>query len=203
MRKIVVLTFVSMDGVMQAPGGPQEDTSGDFRLGGWTVPYFDEVVVEEMGRQMGHRFDLLLGRRTYDLFASYWPHATGPAADAINEATKYVATTRPLSVDWKNTVRLEGDAAGAIRALKEGSGPQIQVHGSGALIQTLLEHDLADEFWLKIFPVTLGGGRRLFGEGTRPAGFALVQSGTSPSGVILARYARAGEVRTGSVPPPS
>src|SRR5262245_35829089 len=138
MRKINVLTFVTMDGVMQAPGGPEEDSSGGFRHGGWLVGYFDDFVGQEMTKQMGNGFDLLLGRRTYDIFASHWPHVTDPGADLINNATKYVATNRPLSTDWKNTaVRLEGDVVEAIRKLKSGSGPEIQVHGSGTLIQTL------------------------------------------------------------------
>jgi dihydrofolate reductase len=198
MRKINVLTFLTMDGIMQAPGGPEEDTSGGFRHGGWSFGYFDEFVGQEMGRQMGHGFDLLLGRRTYDIFASHWPHESDPTADVINDATKYVATNRPISTDWKKTVRLEGDVVEAIRKLKEGSGPELQVHGSGALIQTLLKNDLVDELWLKIFPVTLGSGRRLFAEGTACAGFELLESSASPSGVILAKYRRAGEVKSGS-----
>ena len=197
MRKIYVLTFLSMDGVMQGPGGPDEDTSGGFRHGGWTVGYFDDFVGQEMAKQVGHKFDMLLGRRTYEIFAGYWPHAKGDIADPINNATKYVATNRPLTTDW-NTVRLEGDAAEAVRKLKAGSGPELQVHGSARLIQTLLEHDLVDELWLKIFPVTIGSGRRLFAEGTTHAGFELVESSTSPSGVIVAKYKRAGEVKSGS-----
>src|SRR5262245_59342687 len=136
MRKINVLTFVSLDGVMQGPGGPEEDTSGGFRRGGWTVGYFDDAVGQEMGKQMGHKFDLLLGRRTYEIFASYWPKVEGPIGDPINSATKYVATNRPLTKDW-NTVRLEGEVVEAIRKLKAGSGPELQVHGSAGLIQTL------------------------------------------------------------------
>jgi len=198
MRKINVLTFVTMDGIMQAPGGPEEDTSGAFRHGGWSVGYFDDVVGQEMAQEMGHGFDMLLGRRTYDIFASYWPHASDPGADLINKATKYVATHRPVPRDWGNTVRLEGDVVDAIRKLKEGSGPELQVHGSGTLIQTLLKHDLVDELWLKIFPVTIGAGRRLFAEGTAYAGFTLLGSSASPSGVIIAKYRRAGDVKSGS-----
>ena len=199
MRKINVLTFMSLDGVMQGPGGPEEDTSGGFNRGGWTVGYFDEVVGQEMTKQMGHEFDLLLGRRTYDIFASFWPHAADPMAEPINRATKYVATNRPLSTDWSKTaVRLEGDVAESIRKLKNGSGREIQVHGSGTLIQTLLQKDLVDELWLKIFPVTVGSGRKLFAEGTAHAGFELVESRVSPSGVIIARYRRAGAVKAGS-----
>jgi dihydrofolate reductase len=200
MRNINVLTFVSLDGVMQGPGGPEEDTSGEFRHGGWTVGYFDDSLGQEMGKEMGHKFDLLLGRRTYDIFASHWPKVTEVGADlGINKATKYVATHRPLATDWdKTAVRLEGDVAEAIRKLKAESGPELQVHGSGGLIQTLLANDLVDELWLKIFPVTLGSGRKLFADGTRYAGFALVESSTSPSGVIVAKYRRSGEVRSGS-----
>ena len=200
MRNIYVLTFVSMDGVMQGPGGPDEDTSGGFRHGGWTVGYFDDFVGQEMMKEMGHPFDLLLGRRTYDIFASHWPKVTEPGADlGINKARKYVASHRPLSTDWDGTAtRLEGDIAEAVRELKAGSGPELQVHGSGTLIQTLLENDLVDELWLKIFPVTIGSGRRLFEGGTRYAGFALVESSTSPNGVIVGRYRRAGDVKSGS-----
>lgn len=197
MRNINVLTFLTMDGVMQGPGGPEEDTSNGFRRGGWSVGYFDEAVGQEMARQMGHPFDLLLGRRTYEIFASHWPRVKDPMADVINNATKYVATNRPLTKDWK-TVRLEGDVVAALRRLKEASGPELQVHGSGTLIQTLLQNDLVDELWLKIFPVTLGSGRRLFADGTAYAGFELLESRASASGVILAKYRRAGDVKSGS-----
>lgn len=203
MRNINVLTFVTMDGVMQAPGHPDEDTSGGFRHGGWLPAYFDEFVGEEMTRELGHEFDLLLGRRTYDIFASHWPRVTDPSADTINNATKYVATHRPLSYDWKGTaIRLEGDVVDAIRELKNGTGRELQVHGSSTLIQTLLENDLVDELWLKIFPVTIGSGRKLFADGTALAGFALLESSASPSGVIVAKYKRAGDVKFGSVEPP-
>ena len=200
MRKINVLTFLTMDGVMQGPGGPEEDTSNGFNRGGWSVGYFDEAVGQEMGKQMGQKFDLLLGRRTYEIFKSYWPQQKDPTGDAINSATKYVATNRPVGTDW-NTVRLEGDVADAIRKLKAGSGPQLQVHGSATLIQTLLKADLVDELWLKIFPVTIGSGRRLFADGTSYAGFELIESSASPSGVILAKYRRAGDVKSGSFLP--
>jgi dihydrofolate reductase len=200
MRKINVLTFMTMDGVMQGPGGPEEDTSNGFNRGGWSVGYFDEAVGKEMGKQMGEKFDLLLGRRTYEIFKSFWPQQKDPTGDAINSATKYVATNRPVGTDW-NTVRLEGDVADAIRKLKAGSGPQLQVHGSATLIQTLLKADLVDELWLKIFPVTVGSGRRLFADGTSYAGFELIESSASPSGVILAKYRRAGDVKSGSFLP--
>jgi dihydrofolate reductase len=200
MRQINVLTFLSLDGVMQGPGAPEEDRSGGFSRGGWSVGYFDDAVGQEMGKEMGRPFDLLLGRRTYDIFASHWPRVTEPGADmGINKARKYVATNRPLSTSWEGTaVRLDGDVADAVRKLKAGSGPELQVHGSGTLIQTLLGADLVDELWLKIFPVTIGSGRRLFAEGTRYAGFALVETSASPSGVIVAKYRRAGDVKAGS-----
>ncbi len=199
MRKIIVLSFISLDGVMQAPGGPEEDTSGGFRYGGWTVPYFDEFAGKLMSEQMGHPFDLLLGRKTYEIFASYWPHHPEEGA-ALNKAVKFVVSTgaSKISQDWDRTVVLTGDVVEQIRKLRAGDGPELQVHGSGNLIQTLLKNDLVDELWLKIFPVTLGGGKRLFVEGTIPAAFKLRNSATSPKGVIVADYERSGEVRAGS-----
>jgi dihydrofolate reductase len=198
MRKLIVLTFVSLDGVMQAPGGPEEDESGGFKYGGWTVPYFDAPAGEEMDRQMNHPFDLLLGRKTYDIFAGYWPkHTEGPAA-SLNRAHKYVASRKPIELGWENSTQLEGDAADAVRKLKSGDGPELQVHGSGDFIQTLLKNALVDELWLKIFPVTLGGGKRLFEEGTSPAAFKVVKATTMPSGVIFASYVRDGDVKTGT-----
>ena len=197
MRKIVVLTFVTLDGVMQAPGGPTEDTSGNFTLGGWTVPYFDEFLGQVMAEQMGQPFDLLLGRKTFEVFASYWPDHPEEGA-GINAATKYVASNTLNRHAWQKTVFLKGNVAEEIKQLKQADGPDLQVHGSSQLIQALLEHDLVDEFWLKIFPVTLGTGKRLFGQGTIPAAYALVESKTSPVGVIIATFKRAGEVQTGS-----
>ena len=197
MRKIVVLTFVTLDGVMQAPGGPTEDTSGNFTLGGWTVPYFDEFLGQVMAEQMGQPFDLLLGRKTFEVFASYWPDHPEEGA-GINAATKYVASNTLTRHAWQKTVFLKGNVAEEIKQLKQADGPDLQVHGSSQLIQALLEQDLVDEFWLKIFPVTLGTGKRLFGQGTIPAAYALVESKTSPVGVIIATFKRAGEVQTGS-----
>jgi dihydrofolate reductase len=197
MRKIIVLTFVTLDGVMQGPGGPTEDTSGNFTLGGWTVPYFDEFLGQVMTEQMSQPFDLLLGRKTFEIFASYWPHHPEEGA-GINNATKYVASNTLTSHEWSKSVFLNGNVAEEIKKLKGEDGPDLQVHGSGELIQTLLEHDLVDEFWLKIFPVTLGMGKRLFDQGTIPASYTLVDSKTSPSGVIVATLKRAGEVKTGS-----
>ena len=198
MRKIIVLSFITLDGVMQAPGGPTEDTSGDFEYGGWTVPYVDDFLGQVMSEQMGRPFDLLLGRRTYEIFASYWPHQTNPVASAFNEATKYVASTTATEYEWEKTVFLNENVVDQIKKLKEEDGPELQVHGSGNFIQTLLEHDLVDELWLKIFPITLGKGKRLFDKGTIPASFTLVESKTSPRGVIIADFKRAGEVETGS-----
>ena len=197
MRKLVVLTFVSLDGVMQAPGGKGEDPSGGFDLEGWTVPYFDEMLGEEMGKQMGQPFDLLLGKKTYDIFASYWPEHP-EEGDGINKATKYVVSDEPVNTDWKETVHIQGDVVAEIKKVKGQDGPMLQVHGSSNLIQTLLKNDLVDEFWLKIFPVTLGKGKRLFGEGTIPAAFKLIESSVSPSGVIVVSYKRDGEVKLGS-----
>jgi dihydrofolate reductase len=197
MRKTIVLTFLSLDGVMQGPGGPTEDTSGNFTLGGWTVPFFDEFLGAVMTEQMDHPFDLLLGRKTFEIFASYWPDHEEEGA-GINKATKYVASNTLTAHDWKESVFLHGDLVEEIKKLKEQHGPELQVHGSANFIQTLLEHDLVDEFWLKIFPVTLGTGKRLFDNGTIPASYTLVDSKSSPSGVIVATLKRAGDIKTGS-----
>lgn len=196
MRKIIVLTFVSLDGVMQAPGGKGEDPAGGFNLEGWTVPYFDESLGSEMGKQMGQPFDLLLGRKTYDIFAGYWPQQGDD--DPINIAKKYVVTNQVVKADWKETIPITGDVVAGIKRLKQQDGPMFQVHGSSDLIQTLLANDLVDELWLKIFPVTLGKGKRLFGKGVIPAAFKLLESHTTPSGVIVASYQRDGEVKTGT-----
>ena len=195
MRKIIVLSFISLDGVMQGPGGPTEDTSGGFTHGGWTVPYFDESVGETMGEQMGQPFDLLLGRKTFEIFASYWPQQS---ENPFEGTTKYVVSNTLTEHSWEKSVFLAGDVVEKIRALKQEEGPDLQVHGSGNLIQTLLKHDLVDELWLKIFPVTVGPGKRLFGEGTIPAAYTLSDTKFSPSGVIIASFKRAGDVRTGS-----
>lgn len=197
MRKIIVLSFITLDGVMQAPGGPEEDTSGNFTHGGWTVPYFDEFVGKIMGEQMSKPFALLLGRKTFDIFASYWPQHE-ENWPGINEVTKYVASTTLTHHSWNNSVFLKGNIIEEIKKIKEQEGPDIQVHGSGALIQTLLKNDLVDELWLKIFPITIGKGKRLFAEGTIPAAFELTSTQVSPKGVIFANYRRSGEVKTGS-----
>ncbi|MBE7556160.1 MAG: dihydrofolate reductase family protein [Anaerolineales bacterium] len=197
MRKIIVLSFITLDGVMQAPGGPTEDTSGNFTHGGWTVPYFDNFLGQIMGEQMSKPFDLLLGRKTFEIFASYWPQHP-EEWPGINDATKYVASNTLTTHEWNKSVFLKGNVVDEIKKLKQQEGPDLQVHGSGNLIQTLLKHDLVDEFWLKIFPVTLGPGKRLFGEGTMSGAFSLHEAKTSPLGVIVASYKRAGEVKTGS-----
>ncbi len=197
MRKITVLTFMSLDGVMQAPGGPEEDPAGRFKLGGWTVPYFDDGLGEAMGAQMTPPFDLLLGRKTYDVFASYWPHHEEEGAE-LNQATKYVVSREARQLAWGPAHLITGDVVSEIQTLKNEEGPMLQVHGSSELIQTLLKHNLVDDLWLKIFPVTLGRGKRLFGDGAVPAAFTLVESKATPAGVIVASYARAGEVKTGS-----
>ncbi len=201
MRKLVVLTFVSLDGVMQAPGGPKEDTSGGFKYGGWSAGYWDDTLGAEMGRQMSEPFDLLLGRKTYEIFAAYWPDAKQDLeiADKFNKCTKFVASKKLKKLDWKNSVLLKGDVAKEVKKIKSEDGPELQVHGSGKLIQTLLKNDLVDELRLKIFPITLGKGKKLFAEGTIPAGFKLVESKVSTTGVIVATYQRAGDVKTGTM----
>jgi len=197
MRKIIVLTFITLDGVMQGPGGPEEDDSANFKYGGWTVPYFDESLGEVMTEQMNHPFDLLPGRKTFEIFAAYWPHHEEEGV-GINKATKYVASNTLTTHEWKESVFFSGDVPKEIEVLKQGDGPDLQVHGSSNFIQTLLAHDLVDEFWLKIFPVTLGVGKRLFDQGTIPASYRLVESKSLPSGVIIANFKRAGDVKTGS-----
>jgi dihydrofolate reductase len=199
MRKLNVLTFVTMDGVMQAPGGSIEDPSGGFAYGGWLVPYFDDVLGQTMAEQMSKPFDLLLGRKTFEIFASYWPNHAEEGPE-INRATKYVVSNTMKSHEWQKSVFLSGNVVDAIKKLKAEDGLDLQVHGSANLIQTLLKHDLVDELWLKIFPVTLGTGKRLFAEGTIPKAFKVTESKLTPSGVIIASYVRAGEVVTGEVP---
>jgi dihydrofolate reductase len=198
MRKIEVLTMVSLDGVMQAPGGPDEDTSGDFKYGGWTFPYVDESFNPIINAELSVPFDLLLGRKTYEIFAAYWPKQTGAIADPFNKSTKYVVSGSSPKLTWEKSVLVDGDVAAKLKELKSSDGPMLQVHGSGNLLQTLFKNDLVDELRLRIFPVTLGKGKRLFAEGTIPAAFELLDSQTLASGVILANYKRAGEVKTGS-----
>lgn len=198
MRKIIIQEFITLDGVMQAPGGPDEDTSSGFKYGGWTAPYFAEVD-EEAGKFMQRvmeSVDLLLGRKTFDIFANYWPeHAD--KWPGINEVTKYVASTTTDTSSWQNSVFLKN--VEDIKKLKNSEGGVLKVIGSGNLAQTLFKHDLVDEMWLMTFPITLGTGNRLFGEGTIPAAFSLTDSLVTKNGIVFANYKRAGEVRTGTV----
>lgn len=196
MRILAVNTFMSLDGVVQAPGGPDEDPTGGFAFGGWAVPYFDD----EMMRQMANAdpYDLLLGRRTYEIFAAHWPYDEGPIADRLNSIRKHVASTTLEQVDWNNSTLIAGDVAEYVARLKSEDGPEIQVHGSPGLIQTLLERDLIDQFRLWIFPVVLGAGKRFFGDGTIPAGLRLVDSKVTNTGVTVNTYERAGGVEPGS-----
>jgi dihydrofolate reductase len=204
MRKLVVTTFVTMDGVMQAPGGPGEDPSDGFRYEGWLVPHFDE----DMGAQIDEWFapaqDFLLGRRTYEIFYGSWPKMrdeNNPVSVALNDKTKHVASRTLSSVEWETARLLDGDVPDAIRRLKEEDGGELQVHGSAGLIQTLLREDLVDELRLIVFPVTLGEGKRLFGEGASPRSWRLTASKTTSRGAVIASYERAGEVETGSIGP--
>ena len=199
MRQLIVSTFVTLDGVMQAPGGPQEDDSGGFEFGGWSVNYWDEPMGEVMGEAMGRPFDLVLGRRTYDIFAAHWPHAVDdPGAKPLNEATKYVASRGRPTLEWQNSVLIAGDVAEGVAALKLQDGPELQVHGSGNLIQTLLRHGLIDRYRLWVFPLVIGSGKRLFADGTIPSGLKLVDSTVSTTGVVIGTYEPAGEIVAGS-----
>ena len=202
MRKLIVSTFLTIDGVMQAPGGPGEDDSGGFALGGWSVNYWDEQMGQIMGEAMSVPFDLLLGRRTYDIFAAYWPHASEEAgAKPLNDATKYVASRSHPTLDWGPSVLIERDAAEGIAALKQEDGPELQVHGSANLIQTLLRNNLVDEYRLWVFPLVIGSGKRLFADGTIPSGLKLVDTKVSTTGVVIGTYEPAGEIVTGSFAP--
>jgi dihydrofolate reductase len=210
MRKVVVGAFVSLDGVMQAPGGPEEDPSGGFQHGGWTVPYWDDVTSAAMGETFSVPFDLLLGRKTYDIFAAHWPYVQlDPKAsdfDALNveiaqrfnAITKYVATHRPESLTWQNSRGLGKDVVATVRELKKQDGPTLLTQGSSQLVHQLFAHDLVDELRVLTYPLVLGRGKRLFGTDAAPAAFQLVTSKVSPNGAMIATYARAGEVKTGS-----
>ena len=200
MRKIVAGAFVSLDGVMQAPGGPEEDPTQGFEVGGWTVPYWDEPMGQFMDVCFSQPFDLLLGRKTYEIFAAHWPFVgeDDPIGKAFNEVTKYVATSSTAPLSWKNSVALKGDVAAEIARLKQGDGPTLLTQGSSVLLQTLLAHDLIDEFRLLTFPLVLGPGKRLFGHGTKAGALELVESRVSTTGVTMGVYARAGTVKTGT-----
>jgi len=197
MRKLIVIEFITLDGVIQGPGAPTEDTSGGFTYGGWEFPLGDDVVGAAIQKQLNLPFDLLLGRKTFDIWAPYWPKH-GDIWPKVNTATKYVASNTLTSSDWQPTVFLNGDIAEKIRQLKQQPGPDLHVYGSANLVQTLMKHDLIDEFWLKIYPITLGTGKRLFVDGTIPAAFKVTESQVSPNGIIIVNYARAGAVATGS-----
>lgn len=200
MRRLIAATFLSLDGIMQAPGAAEEDPTNGFGYGGWTVPHWDDAMGEAVGETFAEPFDLLLGRKTYEIFAAHWPYAGNddPVAIAFNAATKHVAAGPDTPLDWARSERLQGDAASAVAALKQGDGPDLLLQGSSDLIQTLLGADLIDEFRLMIFPLVLGSGKRLFGDGTIPAVFRLERSSVSSTGVLMATYIRAGDVQTGS-----
>ena len=196
MRNLIVIEFVTLDGVIQAPGGPDEDSSGGFAHGGWIRPYADPIQSEVIRRQMGLPFDLLLGRRTYEIWAPYWPQHPDvwPGAQA---ATKYVASDTLTSHAWGPSVFLSGDVAAKVARLKREPGPDLHVYGSANLVQTLLAHDLVDAMWLRIHPITLGGGKRLFAGGSIPMAFRVTESQVTSTGVVLVSYERVGEVQTG------
>ena len=197
MRKVIALDFMTLDGVIQGGGGPDEDTSGGFEYGGWYWAYDDDVTGAAMKKQMNKPFDLLLGRKTFEIWAPFWPkHAD--MWQGVMSATKYVASNTMTSHEWQPSVFLSGDIAEQVLELKQQEGPDLHVYGSANLLQTLMKHDLVDEFWLKIFPITLGSGKRLFAEGTIPAAFKVTESTVSPNGIIVVNYERAGAVKTGS-----
>jgi dihydrofolate reductase len=198
MRELIVNTFVTVDGVIQAPGGPEEDRSGGFEHGGWSFGYWDELMQGVMGESMSKPFDLVLGRKTYELFAAFWPNSDDPGAEPLNKAAKHVASTTLKELEWENSKLIEGDVPEGVRALKEEGGPELQVHGSANLIQTLLEHGLIDGFRLWTFPLVLGKGKRLFDGGTVPDGLDLTNSRVSSSGVIIATYRTGAEIKYGS-----
>ena len=198
MRELIVNTFVTLDGVMQAPGGPEEDPDLGFEHGGWSFGYWDEQMQRAMGDLMSKPFDLLLGRRTYEIFAAFWPHSDDPGAEPLNRATKHVASTTLKKLEWENSQLIEGDVPDGVSALKQQDGPELQVHGSGNLIQTLLEHELIDEIRLLTFPLVLGQGKRLFDGGTVPEGMELTSSQVSSTGVVMATYRTGAEIKYGS-----
>ena len=199
MRKLIVQTFLTLDGVMQAPGGPGEDDDGGFAYGGWSVSYWDDQMGQVMGEATSRPFAMVLGRRTYDIMAAYWPNAPEEAGgEVFNDATKYVASRSRPTLEWSNSVLVEGDAADGLAALKQEDGPELQVHGSANLIQTLLAHNLVDQYRLWVFPLVLGSGKRLFADGTVPSGLRLVDSTVSTTGVMMCTYEPAGEVVPGT-----
>ncbi len=198
MRKVIALEFITLDGVIQAGGGPEEDTSGGFAYGGWQAPYSDDVLGTVMQRQMSMPFDLLLGRTTFEIWAAYWPHHADEWPGVMT-ATKYVASNTITSHQWQPSVFLGGDIAEKVNTIKQTPGPDLHMYGSARLVQTLMKHDVVDAFWLKIYPLTLGSGKRLFAEGTIPAAFKVTESTVSPSGVVIVNYERAGAIATSTV----
>lgn len=200
-RRIVAQTFVSMDGVMQAPGGPEEDQSTGFRHGGWSMTYWDDAMGRAMGEFLSHPHELLLGRKTYDIFAAYWPnHREQPGASSLNGATKHVASRSGKKLDWENSQLVRGDVVAAVQELKQRPGPPLHVLGSANLLQTLLRNDLVDELELWVFPVVLGSGKRLFDQGAIPTAWHLTRSQTSGTGVLMEHLERAGAVAYGRAP---
>jgi dihydrofolate reductase len=199
MRKLIVQTFLTLDGVMQAPGGPGEDDDGGFTHGGWSMTYWDDKMGEVMGEATSRPFAMVLGRKSYDILSSYWPTAPDEAGGKVfNDATKYVASRSRPNLEWSNSVLIEGDAGEGLAALKKEDGPELQVHGSANLIQTLLRNNLVDEYRLWIFPVVIGTGKRLFADGTIPSGLKLVDSKVSTTGVMIGTYEPAGDIPIGS-----
>lgn len=198
MRELVVNTFLTLDGVMQAPGGREEDRSGGFEHGGWSANYWDDEMGKIMDEFMGKPFDLVLGRKTYQIFAAYWPHMTHDPADAFNRTTKHVASRTLTNLDWQNSVLIEGDVVKGIQALKNQDGPELQVHGSGNLLQTLIANNLIGRYNIWTFPVMVGTGKRLFADGTVPAGLKVVENHAFSTGVVMTAYEPAGELVTGS-----
>jgi len=197
MRKITVLEHITLDGVIQAGGGPDEDTSGGFAYGGWVAPFDDDAIGAAVKKKLDMPIDLLLGRKTFEIWAAFWPQH-GDIWPGVNTATKYVASNTMTSHEWQPSVFLSGDVAKKVAELKQGQGPDLHIWGSGNLLQTLMKHDLVDNFWLMIYPITLGEGKRLFAEGTIPAAFKVTESIVGSTGVILVNYERAGAVQTGT-----
>lgn len=199
MRKIITTTFVTLDGVLQAPGGPEEDPTKGFNWGGWSFNYWDEIMNSTMNDFMSRKFDLLLGRYTYEIFAAHWPYISGdPVSEKFNKANKYVVSHMKIKLDWQNSILITGNVVSELKKLKEKDGNELWVHGSGNLIQTLLANDLVDTFYIWTFPVIIGKGKRLFADGSRPQGLKLIDSKTSSTGVIITSYEPAGDLKTGS-----
>ncbi|MRG44619.1 dihydrofolate reductase [Chitinophaga sp. SYP-B3965] len=203
MRKIIITTFMTMDGVLQAPGGPTEDPTHGFKWGGWSAPYGDEVIMETLGKIMAEPFDLLLGRFTYDIFSAYWPYVKdNPIAEKFSNIEKFVVSGKPIELTWAKSTLITGDVVAGLKELKKQDGPNLLVHGSSKLVQTLLANGLADQLHIWTYPITLGKGKRLFGEGTQPAAWKLTEIKHSTTGVILASYEPSGEVKIGDLTNP-